>query len=216
MKSTTLQKRIEKNLFTAKGTLVCRYSFLDDFLIRGIWHGKRYTGRGRHLSLSTTQYLAAIEICEALQLDFELGNDAPRGGKEGDFVKLTAKGQRQIKEYVKELQAIREEKARIEAEKRAAAEAQEKGRLENYKKECEATYNFCKENNVSFDWQDANWINRPGKFVNGEIYHGQIKKQVYHEYAAKINVKNNAGFRQYLNEYVQQNFELEFTTRYYK
>lgn len=44
-------------------------------------------------------------IFVVLGLDYERGNDAPRGGREGDFFKLTAKGQRQIKDIKKYLAA---------------------------------------------------------------------------------------------------------------
>lgn len=37
----------------------------------------------------------------ALGIDYETGNDAPRGGKNGYFVKLTAKGRRQVRDYNK-------------------------------------------------------------------------------------------------------------------
>lgn len=48
-------------------------------------------------------------------IDFELGNDAPRGGKFGNFIQLSKKGLTQTKEYRLEIQRLFE--AKKEAEK---------------------------------------------------------------------------------------------------
>ena len=38
-------------------------------------------------------------MLKALGIDYTTGNDAPRGGAEGNYIELTAKGKRQIKEF---------------------------------------------------------------------------------------------------------------------
>ena len=122
MKATTLEAKIKKFLTTKKGVIKDRYSFYKDFLVQGYWFGKSW--RGRHISLSDTQYNAAIEICDALGIDYKLGNDAPRGGKEGDFVEITKNGKRQIAEWVKNEKARRTEEKRIKEERKAAKKAE--------------------------------------------------------------------------------------------
>lgn len=57
-------------------------------------------------------------------IDFEYGNDAPRGGKLGEFIQLTAKGKRQCKEYYQQYMAILEECRK--RDERIAAELQSK------------------------------------------------------------------------------------------
>jgi hypothetical protein len=132
MKKETLETKIKASLYTKKGTLADRFSFLPDFLVAGKWHGKNWRGTGRYLSLSDTQYRAAIEICEKLGLDYTLGNDAPMGGKNGDFVALTEKGKRQVAPWVKVEVARRAEAARAEAEAKAAKKAEEERKIADF------------------------------------------------------------------------------------
>ena len=132
MKATTLNNRIAKTLTLKNGKIAVKYSFFADFLVAGKWYGKSWNGSGRYINLSDTQYRAAIEICEKLGLDFEVGNDAPRGGKSGDFVALTAKGKRQVAEWVKNENARRAEIARVEAEEKAAREAERERKIADF------------------------------------------------------------------------------------
>lgn len=153
---------------------------------------------------------------ELLGIDYTTGNDAPRGGKTGDYVELTPKGKRQVAEWVKIRKAEITEQTRIELEKRAAERKAQEEREAAYVLECEATYNDVKERGVSFEWDDSKWQSKPARFSNGDVFHGQIKKQTYHELAAAAGVKNNKGWRKYVSEYVIQHFETEFIQRYYK
>lgn len=41
------------------------------------------------------------EMLTAIGIDYAIGNDAPRGGVTGNYVYLTAKGKRQIRELAK-------------------------------------------------------------------------------------------------------------------
>lgn len=196
MKATTLQQRIEKKLYTKEGKLATRFANLDTLLIEGIWHGKTYSGRGRFTTLTNGDHLSMIEALRNLGIDFKVGNDAPRGGGIGDYVALTEKGKRQVKEYADIKRAEREaqraaELAQREAERKVAAE-----REAQYQAECEATYNLCKERGVSIEWNDSFWRTAPRKWVpSGEVWHGTIQKQTYHELAAAAGVKNNKGWR---------------------
>lgn len=98
MKKETLQKRIEKRLYTKSGHLACKYEEVMDLLLHPewvrrpvLWVDKGRTLRDHHANIE--------EGLRLLGIDFETGNDAPRGGKEGYFIKLTAKGKRQVKDF---------------------------------------------------------------------------------------------------------------------
>lgn len=119
MKAQTLKNRIEKNLFTKSGKLASKY---DEVLrlINGSTDTLRpiyWTGSGRHLSLRDNSYNCTNAL-SLLKIDFETGNDAIKGGKNGYFIRLTAKGNKQVKDYqlyIKKQSA--ELSAKIEAEK---------------------------------------------------------------------------------------------------
>lgn len=216
MKKETLAKRIQSKLYTKAGKLAAKYANLDKCLMDGIWHGKTYSGSGRYCTLSNGDHYAIIEALQLLGIDYETGNDAPRGGGIGDFVALTAKGKRQVKEYADAKRAERNAELAAAAAKREEERKEREAREAAYALECEATYNEVKERGLSFAWSDSNWVVKPSKFSNGDVFHGQIKKQVYHEYAIAAGVKNNRGFKKYVAEYVQANFEPEFLERYYR
>ena len=98
MKAKTLQERIENNLFTKSGTLMKKYEDVIDILL----HPDRkfrptvWTNKGRSLR----DYRKAVtEGLKAIGIDFEEGNDAPRGGLNGNYIVLTSKGKRQSKEW---------------------------------------------------------------------------------------------------------------------
>lgn len=216
MKKETLENRIKAKLYTKAGKLAAKYGNLDKCLMDGIWHGKTYSGSGRYCTLSNGDHYAIIEALRLLGIDYETGNDAPRGGGIGDFVALTAKGKRQVKEYADAKRAERETELAAAAAKREEERKEREARDAAYALECEATYNEVKERGLTFAWSDANWTVKPSKWLNGEVFHGHIKKQVYHEYAIAAGVKNNRGFKKYVDEYVQANIEQEFMERYYR
>lgn len=98
MKKETLQKRIEDKLYTRSGKLQKKYEDVIDILL----HPDRkfrptvWTNKGRSLRdyrMNVTEGLRLIGIA------FEEGNDAPRGGLNGNYIVLTSKGKRQSKEW---------------------------------------------------------------------------------------------------------------------
>ncbi len=100
MKKETLQARIEKHLFTKGGTLAKKYEEVVELLnnpertMRPVY----WSGHGRNISLHDSS--ANLEQgLSMLGIDYETGNDAPKGGKNGCFVRLTAKGKRQVKDF---------------------------------------------------------------------------------------------------------------------
>lgn len=99
MKKETLAKRIVTNLFTKKGELSARYdSLLVEILTAPAGRKIRFFQWVNYGSSARDKELQYRHIFYVLGLDYERGNDAPRGGREGDFFRLTAKGRRQIKE----------------------------------------------------------------------------------------------------------------------
>lgn len=104
MKKETLAKRIVSSLFTKKGELSARYdSLLLEVLTAPTDKKIRFFQWLRNGSGARDKEMQYRHIFIVLDLDYERGNDAPRGGREGDFFRLTAKGQRQIKDIKKYL-----------------------------------------------------------------------------------------------------------------
>lgn len=104
MKSTTLAQRINKFLRIKSGSIAVKYQDIVELLEfpEKTLHPCGYYGRGRFTSIKNGYY---ADICAGLRLigiDFEKGNDAPRGGASGEFIRLTKKGKLQVKEYAKE------------------------------------------------------------------------------------------------------------------
>ena len=101
MKKETLQARIKKHLYTNGGKLAKKYEDVivllnnPERIMRPIYWG--YKGRTLHDGSANLEWGLHI-----LGIDYEAGNDAPRGGKNGYFVKLTSKGRRQVADYNKQ------------------------------------------------------------------------------------------------------------------
>ena len=101
MKKETLERRISANLLTKTGTIKVKYQLVIDLLknpSRILRPTQWRTPHSRHWSLSdkSSDIKEGLKI---LKVDYEEGNDAPRGGITGNYIKLTKKGQRQVKEY---------------------------------------------------------------------------------------------------------------------
>ena len=100
MKKETLQARIKKHLYTKGGKLAKKYEDViyllnnPERVMRPIYW--RYKGRTLHDNSANLEW-----GLHALCIDYTTGNDAPRGGKNGYYVKLTAKGRRQVADYNK-------------------------------------------------------------------------------------------------------------------
>lgn len=101
MKASTLTDRINKHLTTAKGAIAKKFQDVEKVLLGNRVHGKKYSGRGRFTSITNGTYFATIEGLKSIGVDYQAGNDAPRGGAIGDYIELTAKGKRQVAEWAK-------------------------------------------------------------------------------------------------------------------
>ena len=105
MKAATLRKRIDARLTTKDGALKKRYEHIWLFILHAgtRYHGKIWRRSGRRVTLEDSKYRALREALDLLGLDYATGNDAPRGGAEGDYIELTPKGLRQTRELREEL-----------------------------------------------------------------------------------------------------------------
>lgn len=103
-----------------------------------LWHGKAYTGYYQ----GSGRWSKAVDLTEAIHLTLEnfgiaheVGNDAPRGGVSGNYVKVTMPAF--LKEVAK-VQAIHRERVlaeqKAEAEKQAKREAHRKWVVEQAEK----------------------------------------------------------------------------------
>ena len=102
MKKETLEKRISTNLSTKTGTLKVKYQPVIDLLknptkvVRPTYWRK--SGGFKSLSDKSSDFREGLML---LKIDFEEGNDAPRGGLSGNYIRLTKKGQQQVKDYAR-------------------------------------------------------------------------------------------------------------------
>lgn len=105
MKAATLRKRIASRLTTKGGVLRKKYEPIWLFILHAgtRYHGKTWRRSGRHVTLEDSRHRALREALDLLGLDYATGNDAPRGGAEGDYIELTPKGLRQTRELREEL-----------------------------------------------------------------------------------------------------------------
>lgn len=100
MNTQTAKTRLERaNFYTKKGALlVSAYKCLDG--LKSLRKGKIYpyywTRSKRHFLL-VNRNGDIYGFLRALKIDFVTGNDK-NGGKESDFIQLTAKGKRQVKD----------------------------------------------------------------------------------------------------------------------
>ena len=98
MKAETLQQRIERNLYTKKGQLAKIYRETIELLQHPdrVLHPVQWGNKGRSLSDHSANIERGLDL---IDIDYCTGNDAPRGGRNGYYIRLTPKGKRQVKEY---------------------------------------------------------------------------------------------------------------------
>jgi hypothetical protein len=88
MKTSTLLKRIEK-LELRKNTLV--YGMINNLATGDVLRPIFSQGRTWKHSSLVNKSIELISVLNLLKLKFETGNDAPRCGQTGYFVKITTK-----------------------------------------------------------------------------------------------------------------------------
>lgn len=108
MKKETIIKRIEtareKNSF----------SWMAIEVIKGNLVRPTSTEKHRRFGYYTNcRKDEVINYLKLLKIDFILGNDAPRGGATGNYIKLSTKGMRQTKEYREWIKMDEAQKIRV-------------------------------------------------------------------------------------------------------
>ena len=112
MNKATFVKRVQP-LMTKKGEIHNSYYFelLDVLCGRTKFYYNTWHRNNRHYSLSdkSDRY---IKLFKALKLKYYFGNDAPRSGKEGEFIALTDSSIRVAKELSKMYKSYEEERVK--------------------------------------------------------------------------------------------------------
>lgn len=147
-------------------------------------------GRG-HKSLWTEE---VAYVLRKHNISFECGNDAPRGGANGEFVKLTGK----VLKDVLKLKEEREARLFAEAEQRRKELSEREAR---YEAECEATYQYCKDKMFNITLAESDL-----RYVSEGFVARNIRKAAFHRLACENGVKNNAGWRRYVREQLNEEY----------
>lgn len=83
-----------ENLLKKDGKLKLRFQEVLEILERGlssgakIFHLKKWTGSYSRKTLLDSKHYAMIELLNAVGIIFDVGNDAPRRGKTGDYIEI--------------------------------------------------------------------------------------------------------------------------------
>lgn len=103
MTTSTIQlsKKIQKLVLTKSGKVHTNYfKALSDSRIEGNKiYPKTWGGSGRHISLNDKSFYIR-NILNVCGYKINTGNDAPRGGKEGDYFKLSSQAMKVIKDIL--------------------------------------------------------------------------------------------------------------------
>lgn len=85
----TLTKKATKELYTAKGELKSLYkNAINEFVRSEKIYPVSYSGRGRHVNVRDMNHYIKMPL-SLMGYKFTEGNDAPRGGQSGNFIKVS-------------------------------------------------------------------------------------------------------------------------------
>ena len=96
MKLTTQQKSV---LFTQKGILRTRFSDAIRLFKNGSAHPVTSYYSGGYVTTSDKSFDVEL-LLNTLNLKFKVGNDAPRGGKIGSFIKISKLADKKINQLL--------------------------------------------------------------------------------------------------------------------
>lgn len=93
-----MSKFLAKGIIRKDGTVAENYRLAVAKVFNAIadneprLHGKHWTGsRKKHMTLVDNEW-KDVHICKALGIRYLLGNDAPKGGVEGDYIHMILDG----------------------------------------------------------------------------------------------------------------------------
>lgn len=98
-----------KDLFTTKKEVKTWYSSALNELLRycnrseETFHLKRFCGSYKHLTLDDQKHRRMLEVLKICKIPYELGNDAKRGGVEGDYIKVKFDGRNAFVKYLRSI-----------------------------------------------------------------------------------------------------------------
>lgn len=187
MKASTLKDRINKYLTTAKGAIAKKFQNVEKVLLGERHHGKHYSGSGHFISVANGTHFSTIEGLRLIGVDFTTGNDAPRGGATGDYVELTAKGKRQVAEWVK---VRRDEIALADAERAEAMQAKKNRRITAIKAQLEILNNNPEIVAMYFPTAPATYTCQMGKLISTSAIRGKR-----HGLAHKLHTVDDTDFQ---------------------
>lgn len=103
LKTTTMialkNKNFRAEILKKGGSIKSIYKDVIDRTILGTKiYPKRWTGSGRHIRL-VDHWSYCTNLIKGLGYTYQVGNDAPRGGVEGNYIKITKKALNAIKEF---------------------------------------------------------------------------------------------------------------------
>lgn len=73
----------------------------------GRYHFKSWTGSRRHMTLLTALYDRAITLLNVFNIEYKLGNDAPRGGATGDYIEISDRSFKLLQAKYKEIRELK-------------------------------------------------------------------------------------------------------------
>lgn len=88
--------KFKNECYTKRGEPNKSFSLLRRLKEERVLHLKRWTRSGSRYKLDDNNHDRLCFAMRNIGIDFKVGNDAPRGGAEGDYIMLTKTGSRQL------------------------------------------------------------------------------------------------------------------------
>lgn len=173
------------------------HKMLNQLLADGIAHTGYYRGSGRHTQ-AVDLTVRITSILDKLNIAYETGNDAPRGGVSGNFVRITMpaflKEVRKAKAIIKK----RMEEERLEWERKAAA--------------YDEHMNWVKSEAAKLDLEPYREeiiaiINRPVPATQFSLYHNTPTRKEIGQVCWKLSHAHK-GFNLEVLKYALRSFEI--------
>jgi hypothetical protein len=96
-----LKKEYRDEILKKDGSIKSIYrKTITDIFVGTKVYPKRWAGSGSHISLSN-RWDYCINLIKGLGYTYKVGNDAPRGGVEGDYIKISKVALQAIKYLLK-------------------------------------------------------------------------------------------------------------------
>lgn len=66
-------------------------------------YGKKWLRNGRHKTLVTSEYDRTLDLLKAFGIKYAIGNDAPKGGLEGDYIDIRFDGRNKAVQFIRSI-----------------------------------------------------------------------------------------------------------------